>query len=395
LDTVTEWFVRTPEQREHLRSIGDLADRFALVAAEVDEKNSFSFDAITALKTYGYHAFTVPREYGGKGISIYEFVLYQERLAQGDAATALAIGWHLGTLYDLAQKRQWREPLFAELCHEVVAKGSLINRAASETATGSPSWGGKPQTRARKAGNGYIITGRKVFTSLSPVLNYFLVTATEEDTGEVAEFLIPRDSAGVDIEPTWNMLGMRGTASHDLVLQEVFVPAEARVHQVSEKNREAASPFLLHIPACYLGIALAARREALIFASIYQPNSLQHPILSLPGVQRAIGRMELELSAARHYLYSVAARWDQQQDASSKPELAAVKTFAVQTALSVVDQAMRIVGIHGLAHTHPLQRLYRDVRFGLHNPPNDEQTIQLLAKRAIEREGSLCPITTK
>ena len=66
--------------------------------------------------------------------------------------------------------------------------------------------------------------------------------------------------------------------------------------------------------------------------------------------------------------------------------MAAAKSFAVQTAISVVDKALRITGAHGLSMGHPLQRLYRDVRFGLSNPPMDDVTMRLLAQHAI-REG--------
>ncbi len=90
---------------------------------------------------------------------------------------------------------------------------------------------------------------------------------------------------------------------------------------------------------------------------------------------------------SRHYLYAIAARWDElrgRPEASTLiPELAAVKAFALQTAQSVVDKAMRIVGAHGLAQSHPLQRLYRDVRFGLHNPPMEDLVIVQLGKRAV------------
>ncbi|MFC7750167.1 acyl-CoA dehydrogenase family protein [Paenibacillus thermoaerophilus] len=231
----------------------------------------------------------------------------------------------------------------------------------------------------------YRLNGRKTFTTLAPVLDYFIVTAVLDDAE--AEFLVPRETAGVSIDPTWRMAGMRGTASHDLVLDQAVVPEEALVYSAKKAYHQSPNPYLLHIPACYLGIALAARKEALKFAASYQPNSLDHPILYAPNVGQQLGQIELELSAARHYLYAVAARWDElrgrPEAASLVPELASVKVFALQTALSVVDRAMRIVGAHGLARSHPLQRLYRDVRFGLHNPPMEDLVIARLGKRAV------------
>ncbi|MFB9750437.1 acyl-CoA dehydrogenase family protein [Paenibacillus hodogayensis] len=381
-----QMFVRTTEQQERLAVIGEVADSFAAGTQEADETDAFSYDHIEALQQIGYAAYTVPVEWGGKDISLYEFVLYQERLAQGDAAIALGMGWHLGVIFDLNEKRPWEGELFASMCRDVAARGALVNRAATEASTGSPSRGGKPGTSAERVAGGYRLNGRKTFTTLSPVLDYFIVTAVLEDAE--TEFLIPRDTPGLTIDPTWRMVGMRGTASHDLVLQDVVVPEEALVYRSSQAYHKPINPYLLHIPACYLGIALAARKEAIKFAKAYQPNSLPHPILYTPNVGQQLGQIDLELTASRHFLYAVAARWDQLRGKPEAdelgPELAAVKVNAIQTALSVVDKAMRIVGAHSLARSNPLQRLYRDVRFGLHNPPMEDLAIAQLGRFAVQ-----------
>lgn len=380
-------FIRTPEQEARFSLIGELADSFAEGAHAADIDNGFAYAHIDTLRKAGYHTYTVPAEWGGLDISLYEFVLLQERLAQGDASIALAMGWHLGVLFDLNEKRPWKQDVFADLCRDVVKRGALVNRAATEAASGSPARGGKPRTTAeRLPGGGYRLNGRKTFTTLSPVLDYFIVTAVLDNTE--AEFLVPRETAGLSIDPTWQMVGMRGTASHDLVLDGAIVPQEALVYSAEKAYHQAPNPYLLHIPACYLGIALAARKEALKFARSYQPNSLPHPILYAPNVGQQLGQIDLELSAARHYLYAVAARWDEvrgrPEAASLVSELAAVKVFAIRTALSVVDKAMRIVGAHSLALSNPLQRHYRDVRFGLHNPPMEDMVIAQLGKRAVQ-----------
>lgn len=382
-------FARTPLQQERLASIGGLAVSFKEGALEADRRNEFSYEHIKGLQQLGYPSWTAPKEYGGEEISLYEFVLYQERLAMGDAAIALGIGWHAGVLHDLAEKRPWPEPVFAEMCRDIVNRGALINRAATEAATGSPSRGGMPGTTAtRLPGGGFRLNGRKTFTTLAPVLDYFIVTAVQQPDGEHVEFLIPRATPGLHIEETWDMCGMRGTASHDLVLEDVEVPQESLVHVHAKIRPQSSHPYLLHIPACYLGIAMAAKEEALQFSRTYQPNSLQHPILQLPHIEQSFGRIELELSAARHFLYAVAQRWDEEPERRDQlaADLGAVKVIAVQTALSVVDKAMRISGAHGLVMSNPLQKLYRDVRFGLHNPPMEDQVIRQLSSRAISEK---------
>ncbi|REK72070.1 acyl-CoA dehydrogenase [Paenibacillus paeoniae] len=377
-------FVTT--QHKWLTRLDEALERNAAETIKADETNGFNYSLIADLKAIGYPQLAVPHDLGGEGLSLTDLLLYQERIAMTDAPVALAIGWHMNTVLQLSKTRHWKEDDFTDLCKPVLERSALINRADSEAATGSPSRGGRPQTTARKSEDGYRVTGRKSFTSLAPVLDYFIVSVFDQEEDCISDFLIPRETEGLSIEPTWNMVGMRGTGSHDLVLQDAYVPASAKVHARNRPAQAKASqsnPHNLCIPAVYLGIALAARTEAIRFANSYQPNSLTHPIAQLPHVQQSIGRIELELSSARHFMYSVAGKYDQQQGATDE-DFIAVKVYAIQTALSVVDKAMRIVGAQSLAMTHPLQRMYRDVRFGLHNPPMEDLAISQLAKHAIE-----------
>lgn len=438
-------FVLTEQQEKRMQQIGKLADSFAADAHRIDAEHGFAFEHIEALRKLNYFSDPVPKAYGGAGLSLYELVLYQERLAQGDAPTALGAGWHLSVVHDFNYKQPWSKDKIAQINSEIVQRQVLLNKAVTEKTSGSPTRGGKPLTAAKRLADGsYMLNGRKTFTTLSPVLDYFIVVASLEDEEGTAEFIIPRDAAGLTIDETWHMAGMRGTASHDLVLEDAIVPETALLCRIEKKAGRAATPSLLHIPACYLGIALAARKEAIKFAHSYHPNSLPHPIIHLPHIQQQLGQIELELQTARHFLYSVAARWDRliaQQGESNKlevhknqgqqldndmgigqvaqqdldmeigqtaqqrlsshlgqvqhstelltAELNAVKVTAINTALSVVDKAMRIVGAHSLALDHPLQRMYRDVRFGLHNPPMEDAVLGMLGRLAIaDLEGS-------
>ncbi|MFC4322174.1 acyl-CoA dehydrogenase family protein [Litchfieldia salsa] len=374
-------FIKNENQKELYSKISILADRFSERAAKNDEEGRFPFENIEDLKKIGYTSLTVPKRFGGEGISLYEFLLYQERIAQGDGSTALSIGWHLGVMMDIEEKKEWQDDRIATMAANVL-NGSLMNRAATEPQTGSPTRGGKPKTSARKVGDHWVVNGRKTFTTMSPALDYFLVIAAIEDTDQLGEFVIHRKLAGVTINETWDMISMRGTASHDLILEEVSVSEEDLVHVIDKKNA-APNGWLLHIPACYLGIALAARDYAIKFANEYSPNSIQGTIKDLPNVQRLVGEIEAELIHARHFMYSVARQWDETPNkAEFTSELGVVKYIATNTAISVVDKAMRIVGAKSLQRSNPLQRYYRDVRAGLHNPPMDDMTILNLSKSA-------------
>jgi alkylation response protein AidB-like acyl-CoA dehydrogenase len=362
-----------------------LSHQFFLRAHKVDIEGSFPYENIQDLKDAGYTSLTVPKKYGGREISLYEMLRFQEKIAEGDGATALSIGWHMGIIKNLAEKSPWDETIFNKICEDV-KNGLLINSAATEPRTGSPTRGGKPETTAHKEGENWIVNGRKTFTTMAPVLDYFIVSASIKDTNQVGNFLIPRSSKGIVIEETWDSIALRGTGSHDLILHNVSVPEEFFVEQIGNEGKKP-SGWLLHIPACYLGIAKAAKKYAIEFALEYSPNSVEGTIIDLPNVRQKIGEMELKLMESEYFLHSVAKQWDFSNDearAKMGPILGAVKLNVTNNAVAIVDLAMRLVGARSLSLKNPLQRYYRDVRAGLHNPPMDDMTIQVLANQAIK-----------
>lgn len=367
-----------------------LAARFAPRAKKHDREGSFPYENFEDLRHDGYMKMTVPAAYGGEEYSLYEMLLAQERLARGDGATALAIGWHVGLMLHWRVTDAWPPALYERVCKETVERGSVLNHFASEPATGSPSRGGRPQTMATKVEGGWRISGRKTFSTLCQATDKFVVSASLAGTDATGEFLVDK-AEGVTIEETWDTIGMRATGSHDVVLDQVFVPDAHLIKRSDDPEASAkiddGGGWLLHIPACYLGIAYAACSFAIRFAAEYRPNSLPGPIADVPHIQQQIGDMEEELIIARTYMYAIADRWDRHPDqrAAMRPELGVAKKLATNAALRIVDRAMRIVGGSSLSRAMPLERYYRDVRAGLHNPPMDDAVTRMLAQRALQR----------
>ncbi|WP_017472386.1 acyl-CoA dehydrogenase family protein [Amphibacillus jilinensis] len=381
-----ETYIKNNRQRTLVEKAGRIAAKveqrvhIAEASAQLPQEN------IDDLRAERYLSLTLPTEYNGEALSLYEFLLMQERLAVGDGATALSIGWHLGIVKELAEDKIWEAETFDWFARKVADKQILVNRIASEKATGSPTRGGVPETIAKREGDHYLITGRKTFSTMASVLDYFIVSAYVEDQDTVGSFLIKSDQTGVSIDKTWDTLGMRGTGSDDIVFNQVRVSQTMLVELNKQASTKKAKGWLLHIPACYLGIAIAARNDAIAFAKDFQPNSLKTPIAEVPHIQQKIGEMDLKLMQARCFMYQIAQEWDQRsldQRQQLSAELAAVKTIATNIANEVVDLAMRIVGGRGLSKAYRFEQYYRDVRAGLHNPPMDDMVIQILAKRAI------------
>lgn len=381
-----DYFITSEDERKRLKLTRELAKAFSERAAKHDVDGSFPHENIQDLKDSGYVTWTVPRKYGGAEISLREMLIHQEQLARGDGSTALAIGWHVGMILNLRASGAFPEEMFRALCEDVMIRGALINSCASEPATGSPSRGGRPETTATPVDGGYRITGRKTFSTLSPALDWIMVTAGIADSNEIGEFIVHGDD--IEIIETWNTLGMRATGSHDIVLDNVFVSEKDIVAikqpgAKSERNSDGGG-WMLHIPACYLGVGLAARDFAMQFAANYQPNSLPHPIAEVPHVEQKLGEMELKLLVARTLMYDLATRWDN-ADAHDRPKMranfGAAKTQATGAAYEVVDLAMRVGGGRSLSRSLPLERYYRDVRAGLHNPPMDDIVFKMLAQQ--------------
>lgn len=384
--SIFQTYVRNERQQQLINLAERLGNQALKRIKQAEEYAELPKETVTEFKQEKYFSLTLPKAIGGEELSLYEFLLVQERLAAADGATALSFGWHLGIIKELAEERPWQPEIFDKLAREVVENQVLVNRIASERATGSPTRGGVPQTIAVRQGNDYIITGQKTFSTMAAVLDYYIVSAYVEDKDAVGSFLIKSDTPGISIKKTWDTMSMRGTGSDDLIFDQVKVDQSLLVELNNQANPRKAKGWLLHIPACYLGIAIAARNEAIEFAKNFKPNSLNTPISEVPHIQQKIGEMELKLMQARSFMYQVATEWDNRTKEERQllsAELAAVKTVATNIANEVVDLAMRIAGGRGLSKSYRFEQFYRDVRAGLHNPPMDDMVLQMLANRAL------------
>lgn len=372
---------------ERLALTEETAKSFKETSREHDENVTFPFENFKTLKEIGYPQLSIPKEYGGGGISLYEMLKHQEIIAKYDGATALSIGWHMGIIMDLGEKKAWDEDKYKKVAADVIENGSLINNLATEPATGSPTRGGRPETTAKKDGDEWVLNGRKTFATLSPILKYAVVSASIVDSDEVANFVVDTSLEGVHVDETWNSVAMRASGSHDFIMKDVRVLPEDLV-SYRTPGWKAPAGWLLHIPVCYLGIARAAQYSAVKFATEYSPNSIKGTISELPNVQEKLGRIEMLLLEAEHFLYSVARKWDEsnaEERAELGSELGAVKTSIVNKAVEIVDLAMRVVGAKSLSADNELQRYYRNIRAGLHNPPMDDMVIIGLAKSSTGR----------
>jgi alkylation response protein AidB-like acyl-CoA dehydrogenase len=389
-------YPETEQQKKILALTSDLADTFAERAAKHDWEGSFPYENFADLHKAGYLTLTVPRELGGWGAPLVDVMLAQERLAQGDASTALITSMHLSHVARFAEVLAGQSSdFFTPICQAIVQDGALVNVAATEPGTGSPSRGGRPQTTARRQPDGsWRISGRKTFTTGSPVLHFFIVSCAIEDesgleaiTAPKGSFVVVRGTPGMHVKETWNTVGMRESGSHDLLLEDVQVGPEAYVEAYVPSDtmgqaRQSAWSFLTVV--VYLGIAQGARNFAVQFAKNRRPSSLNQPISTIPHIQEKVAKMDLALLQSKAVLYSVAEQYTADSNSVQPAQFAAAKYLVTNHAAEVTDLAMRLVGGASLSLNFPVQRYYRDVRAGFNHPPMDDVTLSMLAKQAFE-----------
>lgn len=393
-------YPQTERQRRFIELARRLAETFKPRAASHDADGSFPHENFAEIRHSGLPSLVIPEEYGGWGANLLESALTMEALAVGDGSTALSFTMHVQVMGSAAESRSWPEPLFARLCREAVERGALINAVATEPKLGSPSRGGLPETRAEPIyENGshtqpsaWLINGHKSFASLSPDLDYFIVPAALQDgSDQVARFVLPAGDH-IEIEETWNALGMRSTGSHDIHIRNARLTPD---WMLGRSDPKASDPtvsvgnawFTMTVSAVYLGVAQAALEFAVEFAQNRVPTALGKPIAELESIQRRLGEAELALTQARAILYSVARDWDELPDRRQalSPLLMAAKVTVTNAAINAVDHAMRVVGGASMSRSLPLERYYRDVRAGLYHPMSDDQALAMLGRVAMKK----------
>ena len=358
-----------------------------------DQDASFPFASFEILREIGWLSAPILREYGGAEVSLTDLVAAQTSLAKIDMALAFSCGMHLMSVGSERARSSWPDALRARIFRSVVEDGALCNQVATEPEMGSPQGGGRPQTALTADGPGrWRINGRKSFTTLAPLLTWFLTyCAIEDGSGMLARVAVHKDSPGLRIEETWDVVGLRSTGSHDVWYEDVAVTDDEFLirqdpSQAGQRHGDFAW-FALLVSAASLGVAEAARDYTVDFARHRRPGGAPGVIGSLPTVRAQIGEIDLLIMTTRALLHETASAWDAlDDDGRSKlgPRVAAAKLHAGDSAVDIVDRCMRLVGGISLHRSQPLERFYRDVRGPLHNPPITPRGLELIASAALD-----------
>jgi len=330
----------------------------APLAAEVDRDHRFPEEAVRAAAEAGLLGVLIPREYGGAGLDALAFAICIEELAQACASTSVIVDVHTSVgsepillFGNEEQKRTWLPRL---------ASGELLGAfALTEPAAGSDA--ASLQATARRTGDGYVLNGTKIFITNVGHAGVYVVFARsgpEERAAGVSAFLVPAGTPGVRVGQVFRKMGLNGSPTGELVLEDVVVPAGNRLGAEGQGftvAMRALDSGRIGISGQALGIAQAAVDEsrALLVERARKQGGQQ-------GDDFLLADMATRLESARLLAYHAA--WLCSLGRPFTRQASMAKLHCTDTAMQLALDALQLAGEEGAVSGSPFERHVRDAK---------------------------------
>lgn len=323
---------------------------------EIEDSERIPYDKIwPVLRECGAFGLLVPREYGGVGLSIRQYLPIVAEFAKIQGGIRAAIHVHNSFAHALSE--------IGEDHHkQAVLPGAATGEKSLAFALTEPDHGTGADlgTRAHRVDDEYVLNGRKWLITNSDFASHFLVMAKTTDT-QVSAFLVERDRPGLTTEPLPETMGCKGGEHGIVTFDDVHVPATALVGeegQGQEHLERALEISRVFIAASSWGTAERALELSRQYAQ--QRVTFGKPIGHRQAVQRYLAEMAIDVYALRAMLLDAAEKWD--ADKRIPAESSMCKQFGLEAVGRVTDRALLVHGGIGYTRRHPIERLYRDAR---------------------------------
>ena len=367
-----------------------LAPEFAGRAAAYDERGDFPAEDFSAIRAAGLLGLMVPTRLGGVGSGFAGFAEVAMALAAGNGATALIYNMHAsvtgalaGIPDEVARALGVPETFFGmrDRVLRAAAEGDLFGVAMSERGAGSRL--SQLATTYSEVPEGWHLKGSKTFCSGAGHLDGYLVAARNGE--RVSHFVVPAvgPEEGLTVEHTWDSLGMRATASHDLHL-DVVVPANALLGGVEGLSLLVAQVMPQWLVASYAAVYVGVAQAALDAAGSYAAD---RGFDRLPAVRARLGRADAKVAAARQLIRETARRVDAEPGTPETNRwIWRAKLVAGETAAEVASSVLEACGTAATRRGNPLERLYRDARCGSLQPATSDVCADYLGLAVLGRD---------
>ena len=359
-------FQLTADQQKLQARAKELArGSFEARAAELDRTEQYPWQNVEELRSGGFMGMTIPKAYGGQGLTFFDAVLVIEQMAQVCGVTGrIVVESNMGAISTVMK--------YGSEAQKKMAAGFVLDGdkpAICITEPGAGSAATEMTTRAEKRGNTYVLNGKKHWITGAGASRLHLVFARVfDEQGEelgIGGFLAVRDQTkGLRIGSREPTMGLRGIPEAEVIMEDMEVGADALVMPPRGLRKgfadlmDAYNSQRVGAGTMALGIAEGAYEHALAF--VQQREQFGRPIYEFQGLQWMLADMAIQIDCAQLMLYRAAAN-----AAAGFPdatEAAKAKVVAADMAIKVTNDALQLFGAAGYSRRNPLERMVRDAR---------------------------------
>ena len=361
-----ELFPFTEEHEMIRQTAHEFAQReIAPIAAEYDESGDFPIETIMKMGEMGFMGIEVPEEYGGAGMDTLAYVLALEEISKADAAHGIIMSVN-NSLYCFGIQKLGSEYQKQEFLRPVASGKSVGAYSLTEPMAGSDA--GSIRCQAVREGDHYILNGRKSWVTSGPVADYivvFTMTAPEKKQKGITAFIINKNLAGFSVGKKEPKLGIRASATSEILFEDCRVPIENRLGEEGEGFKIALTVLdvgRIGVAAQALGISGAAYEASLSYAK--EREAFGKKIGEFQGISFQLADMKTKLEASRLLVYNAAMAKERSKTTGERFTLEAsiAKLFSSEACMFISHAAIQIHGGIGFSKELPVERYFRDAK---------------------------------
>lgn len=351
----------TEEQEQYYNLAREFANtEMAPFAAEWDENKFFPEDVLRKAASLGFGAINADPEFGGTGLGRKDASIIYEALATADVSTTAYITIHnmCAWMIDSFGSRELRE----ELIPSLATMDAFASYCLTEPNAGSDA--ASLQTRARKDGSDYLLSGSKMFISGGGRSDHYVVMARTSDDGPagISCFVVDKGSPGLEFGANEKKLGWNSQPTAAVMFDDVRVPESRRVGAEGEGFKLAMKGLdggRISIGSCSVGGAHRCLAEARDY--VRGRKQFGKPLAVLQNVQFKLADMAIQLQIARTMVRNAAGMLDA-KDPNARAFAAMAKVTATDNGFAICNEALQLYGGYGYLRDYPIERFLRDVR---------------------------------
>ena len=355
-------FEYTPEQNQLRRSVREFAEKeIAPYVMEWDEEQIFPLDVVRQLGELGYMGAIFPEELGGAGLGYIDYSIIIEELSRVDGSVGIIVAAHTSLcsnhIYKMGSDEQRRRYLPKLASGEWIGCWSLTEPEAGSDAGGT-------RTHAVLDRECWVLNGAKTFTTNAHYANVCVAMAVTDRAAAqhgISAFIIERDTAGFRTGKKENKLGLRASATGEVIFDNCRLPQSQLLGRQNDgfiDSLKVLDGGRISIAALAIGMAQGAYDAALRYSKLRK--QFGRPISEFQAIQHKLVDMALDLDAAR--LLNYRAAWMMDRGMRVTRESAMAKLFASEAAVRIANEAVQIHGGYGFIKDYPVEKFYRDVK---------------------------------